>query len=75
MNNIANANYGVNYVKYTNQDVVIMWIDTKKAFVTIQWSFLEATMYKMGFEIPKVIYWFDQNSFIACTLDGEIIDL
>ena len=49
----------VNYAKDTNQDVVINLIDIEKTFDTIQWNFVEATMYKMGFghKVSKVIYW------------------
>ena len=59
MNNIANVCIVVNYAKYTNQDVVINLLDIEKAFDTIQFNFVEATMYTMGFghKMSKVIYW------------------
>ena len=52
------------YAKYTKQDVLLMQIDIEKAFDTIQWDFVAATMVKLGFgpKISQVIYWFYGSS-------------
>ena len=48
------------YAKYTKQDVLFMQLDIEKAFDTIQWDFVAATMVKLGFgsKMSQVIYWF-----------------
>ena len=77
MKNIANTYCGVKYAKYTNHDFVIMQNDITKTFVTIQWSFVEATMHTIGFnhKMSKVSHRLYNNSIVTCILDAEMIDL
>ena len=74
--NIANAYIGMEYAKYTKQDVLLMQIDIEKAFDTIQWDFVAATMVKLGFgpKMSQVIYWLYGSSTSSCIIEGELTD-
>ena len=53
-NNIANAMTAIEYVKYNEQDVLILQVDIAKAFNIVQWDFIAQTMTWMEFA-PKVV--------------------
>ena len=74
--NIANDYIGMEYAKYTKQDVLLMQIDIEKAFDTIQWDFVAATMVKLRFgpKMSQVIYWLYGSSTSSCIIEGELTD-
>lgn len=49
MDNLANAFVGIEYAKYTKQDVLIMQVDIEKVFDTVQCDFIVQTMEHLGF--------------------------
>ncbi|MCO5558909.1 hypothetical protein L7F22_012499 [Adiantum nelumboides] len=75
--NIANALVGIEYAKNTGQDVLIMQVDTEKAFDTIQWDFIAQTMTALGFvsRMCRVVYFLYENNQSAGILDGELTRL
>ena len=64
------------YAKYTKQDVLLMQIDIEKAFDTIEWYFVAATMVKLGFgsKMSQVSYWLYGSSTSSCNIEGELTD-
>ena len=62
--NIANAMTTIMYVKYTEQDVLILQVDIAKAFDIVKWDFIAQTMHKMGFgpKMVQAIYWLYKDS-------------
>jgi hypothetical protein len=49
LNNVFLAYEAMEYAKESSQDLIILMIDFEKAYDRINWSFLKATMLKLGF--------------------------
>ena len=54
-----------------------MGIDIEKAFDTIQWDFVKATIVKLGFgpKISQIIYWLHWFVTSSCIIGGELKEL
>ncbi|MCO5568734.1 hypothetical protein L7F22_022433 [Adiantum nelumboides] len=53
IDNLANVLIGMEYAKYTQQDVLVMQVDIEKAFDTVLWDYIADTMKHLGFG-PKL---------------------
>ena len=49
--NILTVQLGVEYAQSSQQDMVLKKLDFKKAFDSVDWSFIQKTMMKMGFGV------------------------
>ena len=72
--NITNAMTAIEYAKYIEQDVLILYVDIAKAFDTVQWDFIAQTMNKMGFgpKLVQAIYWLYKDSSAQCILTNHL---
>ncbi|MCO5570020.1 hypothetical protein L7F22_023734 [Adiantum nelumboides] len=73
VDNIANAMIGIEYAKYSSQDVLMLQVDIAKAFDSVRWDFISQIMSRLGFG-PKwvnVIYWLYSDAMTrAIIVDG-----
>lgn len=56
--NVALLRDVVYYATSCNAQVAVLSLDQEKAFDRVDWSFLRATLFKMGFG-PSFVGWFD----------------
>ncbi|MCO5548557.1 hypothetical protein L7F22_002017 [Adiantum nelumboides] len=74
LDNVANVLIGMEYAKYTQQDVLVMQVDIEKAFDTVEWDFIADTMRALGFgpDLADAVYFFYANSTSSGLLDREL---
>ncbi|MCO5604354.1 hypothetical protein L7F22_058519 [Adiantum nelumboides] len=69
---ILNVQIGIDYVKKTNQEVVMVQLDLEKAFDYVSWSFLAELMHTMGFgpRMCRLIYTLGLDSISQIVING-----